>query len=117
MVRAAAKHFQPLLASLNSFVRGQGFAQYAVPAVALPKAGGFLGGSKRVMVPLSEPLPNVNIPNPASPKAPELQVGLAVSLTVYCSRKSCSKSEHVQHQHPRCLRVLPQGQCDTAAAV
>jgi processing peptidase subunit alpha len=75
MVRAAAKHFQPLLASLNSFVRGQGFAQYAVPAVALPKAGGFLGGSKRVMVPLSEPLPNVNIPNPASPKAPELQTG------------------------------------------
>jgi hypothetical protein len=73
MVRGLAQHLRPLLAGVNSFANGQAFAQYAVPAVAVPKAGMF-GGSKRILTPLSEPLANVNIPNPSAPKAPELQV-------------------------------------------
>jgi hypothetical protein len=72
-VRGLAQHLRPLLAGVNSFAQGQAFAQYAVPAVAVPKAGMF-GGSKRILTPLSEPLANVNIPNPTAPKAPELQV-------------------------------------------
>lgn len=74
MVRGLAQHLRPLLAGANSFVGGQAFAQYAVPAVAVPKSGGLFGSSKRITVPLSEPLPGVNLPNPSSPKAPELQV-------------------------------------------
>lgn len=74
MVRGLAQHLRPLLAGVNSFANGQAFAQYAVPAVAVPKAGMF-GGSKRILTPLSEPLANVNIPNPTAPKAPELQTG------------------------------------------
>lgn len=72
-MRGLAQHLRPLLAGVNSFANGQAFAQYAVPAVAVPKAGMF-GGSKRILTPLSEPLANVNIPNPTAPKAPELQV-------------------------------------------
>lgn len=74
MVRGLAQHLRPLLAGANSFVGGQAFAQYAVPAVAVPKSGGLFGSSKRITVPLSEPLPGVNLPNPSSPEAPELQV-------------------------------------------
>lgn len=75
MVRGLAKHVRPLLAGLGSFASAQGgAAAYAVPAIAVPKAGGMFG-SKRILTPLSEPLPNVNVPNPASPNAPELQTG------------------------------------------
>jgi hypothetical protein len=74
MVRALAQQIRPLLVQLNSFASGQGFAQYAVPAVAGPQAGG-LFGSKRVTTPLSDPLPGVILPNVHSPKAPELKVG------------------------------------------
>eukprot|EP00879_Flechtneria_rotunda_P000588 GHRR01000697.1.p1 GENE.GHRR01000697.1~~GHRR01000697.1.p1 ORF type:complete len:485 (+),score=217.93 GHRR01000697.1:113-1567(+) len=73
-MRGLHKHIRPLLASLNSFASGQAYAQYAVPAVAAPKTGG-LFGSKRIDVPLSEPLPGVNLPNAHPPKAPELQTG------------------------------------------
>jgi hypothetical protein len=74
MVRALAQQLRPLLVQANSFASGQAFAQYAVPAVAVPQSGG-LFGSKRVTTPLSEPLPGVNLPNVTSPKAPELKVG------------------------------------------
>lgn len=74
-----AQHLRPLLAGVNSFASGQAFAQYAVPAVAVPSSGG-LFGSKRVTTPLSEPLGDVNLPNQASPKAPELQVGQLCTL-------------------------------------
>lgn len=74
MVRALAQQLRPLLVQLNSFASGQAFAQYAVPAVAVPQSGG-LFGSKRVTTPLTEPLPGVNLPNVAAPKAPELKVG------------------------------------------
>lgn len=73
MVRALAQQLRPLLAQLNSFANGQAFAQYAVPAVAVPQSGG-LFGSKRVTTPLSEPLPGVIMPNITAPKAPELKV-------------------------------------------
>jgi hypothetical protein len=73
MVRALAQQLRPLLVQLNSFATGQGVAQYAVPAVAVPQSGGMFG-SKRVTTPLSEPLPGVNMPNVAAPKAPELKV-------------------------------------------
>lgn len=74
MVRALAQSLRPLLVQLNSFATGQGAAQYAVPAVAVPQSGG-LFGSKRVTTPLSEPLPGVNLPNVIAAKAPELKVG------------------------------------------
>jgi hypothetical protein len=73
MVRALAQQLRPLLVQLNSFANGQAFAQYAVPAVAVPQSGGMFG-SKRVTTPMSEPLPGVNLPNVTSPKAPELKV-------------------------------------------
>jgi hypothetical protein len=73
MVRALAQQLRPLLAGVNSFASGQAAAKYAVPAVAVPSSGG-LFGSKRVTTPLSEPLPNVIMPNAAAPKKPELQV-------------------------------------------
>jgi hypothetical protein len=74
MVRALAQQLRPLLVQLNSFATGQGVAQYAVPAVAVPSQSGGMFGSKRVTTPLSEPLPGVNMPNVAAPKAPELKV-------------------------------------------
>jgi hypothetical protein len=74
MVRALARHLRPLLAGAGSvFERGQSIAAYAVPAIAVPKVGGLFGGGKRVTTPLSEPLPNVSLPNRTTPKAPELQ--------------------------------------------
>lgn len=74
-MRALAQQLRPLLVQqLNSFANGQAFAQFAVPAVAVPQSGG-LFGSKRVTTPLSEPLPGVNLPNSVAPKAPELKTG------------------------------------------
>lgn len=73
MVRALAQQLRPLLVQVNSFASGQAFAQYAVPAVAVPQSGGMFG-SKRVSTPLSEPLPGVIMPNVHAPKAPELKV-------------------------------------------
>lgn len=82
MVRGLAQHLRPLLVGGNSFAVGQAFAQYGVPAVAVPSSGGLFGG-KRVTTPLSEPLPNVNLPNTASPKKPELQVRVRVSVRAH----------------------------------
>lgn len=73
MMQQAAKQLAPLLAdAAGSFAAGQGFAQYAAPAVAA-KSGGLFGG-KRVTVPLSEPLAGVDIPKYAAPAAPKLEV-------------------------------------------
>lgn len=86
MVRALAQQLRPLLVQqLNSFANGQAFAQYAVPAVAVPQSGG-LFGSKRVTTPLSEPLPGVSLPNSVAPKAPELKVGGATGLLLLLGR-------------------------------
>jgi len=75
MVRGVMKHVQPMLASFaNSFVSGQGVAQYAAPAVAAVKPSGIFGGGKRITVPLDEPLPGVHSSQPATPQAPQLQV-------------------------------------------
>lgn len=89
MVRGLAQHLRPLLAGANSFLSGQAVAQYAVPAIAVPKAGGLFGGSKRITVPLSEPLPGVNLPNPSSPKAPELQVSSVQTVQQRWSPMHC----------------------------
>lgn len=120
MVRGVAKHVKPLVDSLaGSFASGQGLAQYAVPAVATAKSGG-LFGSSRVTVPLSEPLPGVNIPTFASPKAPELQVrgGIAhgphmpprparcITLTLQAVEHLCISQPHNGHSTPTCLRTL-----------
>jgi hypothetical protein len=72
MMPQAVKQLSPLLAeTVGSFASGQGVAQYAVPAVA--KTSGLFGG-KRVHVPLSEPLPGVDIPKYIAPAAANLEV-------------------------------------------
>lgn len=98
MVRALAQQLRPLLVQLNSFASGQAFAQYAMPAVAVPQSGG-LFGSKRVTTPMSEPLPGVNLPNVTSPKAPELKV--RSSMADHSGRTplhavECSRAEAAQ---------------------
>lgn len=73
-MRKAAKHIGPLVSSISSVAKGQQAAQYAVPAVASTPSVGLLGGKRRIDVPMSEPLPGLNIPKHMAPKAPELQV-------------------------------------------
>ncbi|KIZ04557.1 hypothetical protein MNEG_3393 [Monoraphidium neglectum] len=72
MLQQAAKQLAPLLAeAAGSFASGQALAHYAVPAVATK--GVF--GSKRVTVPLSEPLPGIDIPKYAPPAEVKLETG------------------------------------------
>lgn len=73
MVSQAIKQLAPLLAELGSFATGQGVAHYAAPAVAAKSSGLF--GGKRVDVPLSEPLPGVDIPKYTAPAPPKLETG------------------------------------------
>jgi hypothetical protein len=80
MMPGAIKQLAPLLAeTVGSFAAGQGVAQYAVPAVA--KSGGLFGG-KRVSVPLSEPLPGVDVPKYVAPAAANLEVRAGAARAV-----------------------------------
>lgn len=77
MPQAAVKQLAPLLAQLGSFASGQAVAQYAAPAVAAKSSGLFSG--KRVTVPLSEPLPGVDIPKYEAPAPLKLEVRFSCS--------------------------------------
>ncbi|GBG00196.1 mitochondrial-processing peptidase subunit alpha-like [Raphidocelis subcapitata] len=73
MLPSAIKQLAPLLADVaGSFASGQAVAQYAVPAVATK--GGLFGG-KRVTVPMSEPLPGVDVPKYSAPAPAKLETG------------------------------------------
>jgi hypothetical protein len=73
MLPAAIRQLAPLVGDVaGSFATGQAVAQYAVPAVATK---GGLFGSSRVTVPMSEPLPGVDVPKYTAPPPAKLEVG------------------------------------------
>lgn len=74
MMPQAIRSLVPLVAdAVGSFSGGQAFAQYAVPAVATKSAA--ISG-KRVNVPMSEPLPGVDIPKYTAPAPLKLETGV-----------------------------------------
>jgi len=85
-----------------------GAVQQVVPAVAQPKSKGFLasifGGGDRVMVPLSEPLPNIELPKhvDASVQAPKTNITTLSNGFRVASEDTLVSRPSISHRRPSC---------------
>jgi hypothetical protein len=86
-----------------------GAVQQAVPAVAQTKSKGFLasifGGGDRVMVPLSEPLPNIELPKhvDAPVQAPKTNITTLSNGFRVASEDTLVSRPSISHRRPPCL--------------